>query len=110
MGIFRCEVGFISNEETDPINSPGVWEDVSIKRFYTGELTRLSSKFQTSNEVNDNVRINTEISIFADKYALDHWDSIRYVTYGGVKWTVTNTEQKLPRLILSIGGKYNGYE
>lgn len=110
MGIFRCEVGFISNEETDPINAPGVWEDVSTKRFYTGELTRLSSKFQTSNEVNDNVRINTEISIFADKYALDHWDSIRYVTYGGVKWTVTNTEQKLPRLILSIGGKYNGYE
>ena len=58
--------------------------------------------------MNDDVVLNNRIEIIADQYAYQHFFAIRYVRWMGVLWKVTNVEVKSPRLILTIGGVYNG--
>lgn len=97
-------IGYAETVETEP----GVWEEQITERPYYGEFTRNSSKFQTSNKVNADVNVSNEISIVADPYAEQNFHTMRYVAYMGVNWEITNVEVKRPRLILSIGGVYNG--
>lgn len=98
------KVGYVETIETEP----GTWEEQETERSYYGELVKNSSKFKVSNDVNDNRDISVELSIVADPYSEIHFNSIRYVEFGGVKWKVNSVEPRRPRLILSIGGEYNG--
>ena len=98
------KVGYVETAEVEP----GIWEEQEAERYYYGELTRNSSKFQTSGGVNDDRDVSAEISIIADPYIDLHFNSIRYVEFMGVKWKVNTVEPKYPRLILSLGGEYNG--
>lgn len=98
------KVGYIETVETEP----GIHEEQETVRSYYGELVRNTSKFQTSGGVNDDRDVSTELSIVADAYADLHFSSIRYVEFGGVKWKVNTVEPRRPRLILGLGGVYNG--
>lgn len=98
------KVGYVTTTEVEP----GVWENDETTRQYYGELVRNSSKFQTSGGVNDDKDISAELSIVADSYAELHFHAIRYVEFGGVKWKVNSVEPRRPRLILALGGEYNG--
>lgn len=98
------KVGYVETVEVEP----GIWEEQETVRSYYGDLVRNSGKFQTSGGVNDNRDISVELSIVADSYADIHFRSIRYVEFGGVNWKVNNVEPKRPRLILGLGGEYNG--
>ena len=48
------------------------------------------------------------ISIVADPYANENFFAIRYVQWMGTLWKVTEVEVQSPRLLLRLGGKYNG--
>lgn len=98
------KVGYVETVEIEP----GVWEEQETVRSYYGDRIRRSSKFQTSSGVNDNRDIYVELSIMADSYADLHFSSIRYVEFGGVNWKVNTVEPRRPRLILGLGGEYNG--
>lgn len=98
------KVGYVDTAEVEP----GVWDEQETVREYYGELIKNSSKFQVSNNINDDRDITAELSIVADSYADLHFHSIRYVEFGGVKWKVNRVEPRRPRLILSLGGVYNG--
>lgn len=98
------KVGYVETAEVEP----GIWEEQETERYYYGELVRNSSKFQTSGGVNDDRDVSVELSIMADPYLDLHFNSIRYVEFSGVKWKVNTVEPKRPRLILSLGGEYNG--
>lgn len=104
MNKFYGPVGFAVNTKT----SPGVYEDVEIERSYYGDVIRNVRRLQSSGELNDNVVISNEISIVADPFANENFHSIRYVVYMNAKWKVTSIEEKYPRLILTLGGVYNG--
>lgn len=104
MAKFYGVVGYIETVEV----KPGIWRPQPTERRYYGELTRNTSKFQTSGGANDNINIANEISIIADPYANQNFHLIRYVEFMGTKWDVTNVEVKYPRLILTVGGVYNG--
>ena len=97
-------IGYVETVET----SPGVWEEQITERNYYGELVRNTSRFQVSDQVNDNVNIANEISIIADPFATQNFHAMRYVEFMGAKWKITNVEVRYPRLILTIGGVYNG--
>lgn len=97
-------VGYVETVEVEP----GVWEEQETVRPYYGEFVRKSSKFVTSGGVNDDRDASVELSIVADPYIDLHFNSIRYVEFGGVKWKVNTVEPKRPRLILTLGGEYNG--
>lgn len=86
----------------------GVYEEKITKRKYYGELVRNTRRLQSSDQVNDNININNEVSIIADPYAYDHFYAMRYAEFMGAKWKITNVEVQYPRLILTLGGLYNG--
>lgn len=104
MAKFCGNIGFINTVEKDP----GCWEEEIVERKYYGDLVRNSSRFQASGGVNDNITITNNISIVADPYANENFQHIRYVVFLNAKWRVTNVEVERPRLILTIGGVYNG--
>lgn len=109
MARFHGVVGFIHTEETDPENHPSVWEEVASERPYYGDVMRNTRRWdQNGNGTNDNLVINNTISIVADSYANQHLGAMRYVEWHGDFWNITNIEVQRPRIILTIGGLYNG--
>lgn len=87
---------------------PGVWKEVITEKNYRGDIVKVSRRLQSDNKVNDDIRINNEIRILADAFAYQNFQSIRYVIWNGVKWKVESVTVDRPRLILQIGGEYNG--
>lgn len=104
MAKFYGNIGYIQNVEIEP----GIWGDQVTERLYFGDVTRNSSRFQSNGEVNDDINISNTISIVSDPYANENFQYMRYVEYMGTKWKITNAEVRYPRIILSLGGVYNG--
>lgn len=87
---------------------PGRWEENCVERTYYGDVIRNTRLLQNSGGVNDNINVGNQISIIADPYANQNFHSMRYVEFMGSKWKVSNVDVQYPRLILTIGGLYNG--
>lgn len=104
MAKFYGAIGFATLTET----VPGVWKEQIVKHDYYGDLLQNSRRLQTADQLNDNINVTNEISIVADPYANANFHSIRYVEFMGTKWKVSNVKVQYPRLILTLGGVYNG--
>lgn len=98
------KVGFISTEET----APGVWEPVVTERNYTGDILKVNTRWQQADKLNDDFTISNRISFIADGFANENFYSIKYASFMGTLWKVTDVEVAFPRLNLSLGGVYNG--
>ncbi len=105
---FYGVIGYVETVETEP----GIWEEKNTERAYCGDLIRNFGKHEPSGNVNDNINIANEVSIIADPYIMEHFWAIRYVKFTlpalSGAWKVTDVEVASPRLILTIGGVYNG--
>lgn len=104
MAKFYGKIGYASTVET----KPGVYEEQIVERSYYGDLIRNTRRLQNADQVNDNVNISNEISIVADPYATNNFHTMRYAVFMGTKWKISNVEVSYPRLILTLGGVYNG--
>jgi hypothetical protein len=104
MAKFYGEIGYAETAET----APGVWTESVKERIYSGDVLRNSKRWQTGENLNDNLTVNNEISIIADPFAYSNFHNIRYVKWMGAYWKVNRIDVQRPRLILSIGGLYNG--
>ena len=89
-------------------DAPGVWKDKITERSYYGELVRNTRRLQSSENLNDNITVDNEISIVADPFANQNFHAMRYVEFMGTKWKVSTVEVQYPRLLLSLGDIYNG--
>ena len=87
---------------------PGIWEDGITEREAIGDMISNYRSLENSGDINDNINIANKISIVADPYAINNFHSMRYATYMGAKWKIKNVEVNHPRLILTLGGVYNG--
>lgn len=87
---------------------PGIWEDGITEREAIGDMLSNYRSLENSGDINDNINIANKISIVADPYAINNFHSMRYATYMGAKWKIKNVEVNHPRLILTLGGVYNG--
>lgn len=92
----------------DVETAPGVFDTQIVERTYRGDILRNSKRFETTEYRNDDLNISNEFSIVADAYAYQNFQSMRYLTYMGAKWKINNVEVRHPRLILTVGGVYNG--
>lgn len=101
---FYGSIGYAISKET----APGVWVEDIVEHKYSGDVYRNTRKLQSGNRVNDSIDISNEISILSDPFANENFHSMRYVTYMGAKWKVSSVEVRYPRLILTVGGLYNG--
>ena len=104
MAKFYGPIGYATMTET----KPGVWTESITEHNYYGELIRNTRRLQNADQLNDNINVANEISIVADPFANQNFHSMRYVEFMGAKWKISNVEVQYPRLILSIGGVYNG--
>lgn len=104
MAKFYGVIGYAETKDT----GSGVWREEITERTYFGDVGRNTRRLQSSDHINDDINIANEISIVADPYAYENFHSMRYVEFMGAKWKVSNVEVKYPRLILTIGGLYNG--
>lgn len=104
MAKFYGSIGYADTLET----SPGVWEEQITERQYYGDLIRNTRRLESSGNLNDNINVSNEISIVADPFANQNFHLMRYVEFMGTKWKISNVEVKYPRLILTVGGVYNG--
>ena len=98
------KIGFAETKET----TPGVWKEQITEREYFGDLTRNTRRLQSSENLNDNITVDNEISIVADPFANQNFHAMRYVEFMGTKWKVSTVEVQYPRLLLSLGDIYNG--
>lgn len=107
MAKWSGKVGYISTIE-DPIDS-GIWKEQVTEKSYYGDILRNNNRVQNIEDgLNNDISINNEISIISDPYAIQNFHAIRYAEFMGTMWKVTSVEVRYPRLILNLGGVYNG--
>ena len=97
------EIGYAETVETEP----GIWVEQITERHHYGDVVQNTRTLQSADQVNDNINISNSISIVANPYARQNFHNIRYITFMGTKWKVSNIEVQYPRLILTLGGLYN---
>ena len=98
------KIGFAITSET----KPGVWTSTITARSYYGEIRSNTRRWQTSQQVNDDLVINNQISIIADPFANTNLGAMRYVEFKGSYWNISDVTVQYPRLLLSIGSVYTG--
>lgn len=104
MAKFYGPIGYAETKET----RPGVFQEIITELNYAGDVLRKARRLESGETINDNISVNNSLSIIADPYAYQHFFAIRYVKWMGAFLKVTNVEVQSPRLILTIGGVYNG--
>lgn len=104
MSKYFGKIGFGVTEET----RPGVYEQKMTVKEYYGDIVRNSRRLENGGKVNDDLNINMNLSIVADPFAYQNFHQLKYVEYMGAKWKATSVEPQFPRLIITLGGVYNG--
>lgn len=106
MAKFSGSIGFAISEESEP--GSGIWIENVIEKHYTGDVINVTQRWQNADKVNDDLNISNKISIVANTFACKNSYAMRYVIFMGTAWKITNIDVRPPRLILTIGGVYNG--
>ena len=101
---FYGPVGFTEEVE----KRRGVTVQVPVEYNYSGDVLKRSVRYQNGESVNDDLNFQHQISILADPYARKHFHQIKYVKWMGAALKVTDVTVQYPRLILTLGGVYNG--
>lgn len=87
---------------------PGVWEKQIVEKPASGDVIRNSRRLDSGEKVNNDKSVGNSISVVADAYASEHFFAIEYVTWAGARWYVTEATVESPRLVMRLGGVYNG--
>jgi len=105
MDKFHGIIGFGVSEEY----APGKFRDSIVERTYYGDILKDTTKYSQGSTPTGTLDIASKFSILADGYAKEHYKSIRYVCYMGEKWKASLVDpMAYPRIIITVGGKYNG--
>lgn len=102
---FVSLIGFEVTEETP--EGSGKYVEHITERKYFSDIIRNSRRLQQSDKINDDVAISNQVSIVADQFAYNNFHTMRYATFMGQKYKVTDIEVQQPRLLLTLGGLYN---
>lgn len=106
MAKFSGKIGFVKNSET--YEGSGVWIEEIVEKPYRGDVVNDVIKWQDSSKVNENLNISNKFSIVADTFAMQNIGNMRYVEYYGTKWKIMTVDINRPRIIIYLGGLYNG--
>lgn len=106
MAKFYGPIGFAVSTETE--EGSGIYEDVVVERYYRGDVIKAYHKWDHGEHLNSNLTISNTISIVTDPFASENVYRIKYIKWLGGYWEITGIDIQPPRLVLSIGGVYNG--
>lgn len=99
--------GTIGYGETREVR-PGVWKDDVVEYTYFGDVVRNNRQLREGDQLNDDISVQNSISIVADAYANGHFFNMKYIEWMGARWKISEVTVEPPRLILRLGGVYNG--
>lgn len=105
MAKFFGEIGYADGTVQ---TAPGVWTEQIVEYQYYGDIVRNTRRLQDGEKVNNDISVTNSISIVADAYANEHFFAMRYIRWQGALWKITEVEVQSPRLLLRLGGVYNG--
>ena len=101
---FFGKVGYqIETEDTD-----SVWAKTMVAKSYFGDVIRNNTRRDTGDTINDQIDVNNRISIVADPFAFENFQNMKYVEWLKQLWNIKSIELQPPRIILEVGGVYNG--
>lgn len=101
---FYGKVGF----ETTVEGPDSVWTPVITEKPYYGDVLRNNTRKDSTDRINDTMEVNNRISIVIKPDDLPNFQNIRYVEWKFGRWNVKSIDIQMPRVILEIGGVYNG--
>ena len=87
---------------------PGVWENKIKERMMKGDKIRQNANIRDSGKVNNEITLNHRVSLLGDAYAFDNYFNMKWIMIDGIKWEVSAIEVQRPRLLVDIGGLWNG--
>lgn len=103
MAKWSGKIGYGIMQETNP----SVYEETIIEKNGRGDVLSNFRKIKSVDKVNNDISILNKISVISNPFMNTNINNIRYVTYMGIKWRVTDIEINFPRLILTLGEVYN---
>ena len=105
MAKFYGRIGFGTEVETEP----GVWEQSIVERPYYGEIIRETLEVVGGQTILGDSKTNNSFRVVADRYADYNFMDMIYVKWRDRYWAVRQVEvQSRPRMLIRIGGVYNG--
>ena len=105
MAKFYGKLGYAVTTE----KRPGVYAPERIvEKPAIGDVEQRSIRHQQTDKPIEDLTTSDEISVIADAFARNNFSNIRYVNYMGANWKVVNARVRYPRILLTLGGVYNG--
>lgn len=104
MARYRGVVGYGKDEES----ATGVFKTVIHEHTVFGDIEQDTRRLTPGEGVNQNLTLGDVISIIAPAEVIANYSAIRYITMGGVRWSVTSVVVRRPRLVVRTGEVYNG--
>lgn len=96
------KIGYSDYVETEP----GVWENVITELSYFGDIIRNFKSDNQGNSINGDISVTNQISILSNPFLSNNFHKIKYITFGGAKWTIGTVEVRYPRILISLGSLY----
>lgn len=100
--------GIIGYTSAQVETSPGVFENIIVEREHKGDILRDSLRTRSTPALNDDLVLTQKLSIIADAELESIFPSMVYAIVKGTRWKVISVEFQRPRIIVSLGGVYNG--
>jgi hypothetical protein len=97
-------VGYVTQEET----VPGVWSSVETPLIMKGDIIRETSSSQDDGKVNSNISLNHRVSLIGGAYSFKNYYFMKWIEIDGRKWEISSIEIQRPRIIVTLGGLWNG--
>lgn len=106
MAKYCGNIGFAKSAD----DGHGVWEEVITEKKYYGDVLRNTRRWSGNDKIVEDITISNQFSILADSFAKSNIGAMKYITYLGERWKIENVDVQYPRLVISVGGIYNGPE
>ena len=97
-------IGYALAGETQP----GVWTEGITEKKYIGEIVKDNRRIVDQGEINGSINISNNISVVSNRFMLENMAYMRYLTFHNSKWKISSVDIKPPRIIITLGGLYNG--
>jgi hypothetical protein len=101
---FYGPIGYATTVEVEA----GVFVEQIVEKQYYGDVIRNKRTLREGENLNPDISLQNSISVVADANLFGNFLAIRYISWMGNLWTVSDVEIQVPRLVLRLGGVYNG--
>ena len=106
MAKYSGMLGYVMPAKEDP---PGIWKPSAVvEKLGRGDLFGQTINNEDVGGLSDGITVNNQLSIIMDPFVYRNLESLKYVILYGTRWEIQSLSINRPRVILTLGGVYNG--